>query len=490
MFNSASYKAFDNQKLLTIIVILLAVVVATHVFVPMGADGKRHFGILVLVPVFTVLALALISRRTLEPLFVGACVGLLMLYSNPMTFVNEVMASSLRVMATPVMGWILLLSAMMGGLIVWLQASRATDAFSNLLGKYVKNREQGLLAAWGLGIIIFIDDYLSVLTVGAAMRKLTDKFKISRAMLSYVAAATGTPVCLLIPISTWAIYIGGLLESNGIAKSGEGMALYIQTIPYMFYAWIAILMVPLVIYKIIPPSPSMKAAELAAQTNVLSNTVSHSQSDDDLVLSTQTQEPTLWHFFIPIVVMVGMAWYLGDTLLAIICTSIVTLFLYRFAGLGSIPDLCELFMRGVASMVMPIAIIFAAFVLQDVNEQLGLAPYLIESVKPLLSAKWLPVVTFVLLAFLTFTTGSFWGIYAISIPIILPLAVALDANIPLTIGALASAGGFGSHACFFGDGTVLASRSCDVTPLHHATTQFRYALCSAILASLLFVVMA
>ncbi len=489
MFKSAPYKAFDNRTLVGIAFGLLVMVLLSHWLVPVGSDGKQHFGLLVLLPVLTVLVLALVSRRTLEPLFTGACVGLLMLNANPIQFLHEVMNSSLRVMGGAVMGWILLLSALMGGLIIWLQVSRATDAFSSLLSRYIKNREQSLLAAWALGLVIFIDDYLSALTVGAAMRKLTDKFKVSRAMLAYIAAATATPVCLLVPISTWAIYISGLLESNHVAKSGEGMAMYIQVIPYMFYAWIAVLLVPLVIYKIIPASTSMKAADAAAQENVLANTVQVADEQDLVLKSSADRSPTLWHFFVPILVMIGMAWYLGDTLLAVICTVIVTLFYYRFAGLGSIPDLCEHFMRGVGSMVMPIAIIFAAFVLQDVNEQLGLAPYLIESVKPFLSAAWLPVITFILLSFLTFTTGSFWGVYAIAMPIIMPLAIALDANIPLTIGALASAGGFGSHACFFGDATVLASRSCDITPLHHATTQFRYALISAILAAVLFAVM-
>lgn len=482
LFRTKSYP-FEGRLLLWIVLIVVVVVAAAHGLVDADETGHKAFGVLTLFPVLSVLALALVSKRTLEPLFAGACIGMMMLTSSPLVFVQSLMDSALKVMASPVMGWILLLSALMGGLITWLQVSRATTAFSELLSRVVKTRAQSLMAAWGLGLVIFIDDYLSALTVGAAMRRLTDKFKVSRAMLAYVAAATAAPVCLLVPISTWAIYIAGLLENNGVAAKGAGLAYYTGIIPYMFYAWVTILLVPLVAYGLIPPSPSMRAAETAAQA-------APEQPEPVQKPLDGTAKPRLWHFFVPIVVMIGATWTLGDTLLGVMTSVLVTMVVYRLAKIGSLPDLFEHFMSGVSSMVTPIAIIFAAFVLQDVNDQLGLAPYLINSVKPYLSGTYLPVTAFVLLSFLTFTTGSFWGIYAIAMPIIVPLALALDANMALTLGAVVSAGGFGSHACFFGDATVLASRSCEITPLQHAMTQFRYALISALLAAVLFLALA
>ena len=480
-FRSKNTMGMHNQTMLIIVTVVAVLVAACYALTPVAADGKRFFGVFTLIPVLSVLVLALLSKRTLEPLCAGAIIGLLMMDATPLALLNGLMASSLKVMASPVMGWILLLSALMGGLIMWLQASRATTVFSQLLERHVKTRPQSLMAAWFLGLVIFIDDYLSALTVGAATRRLTDKFGVSRAMLAYVAAATAAPVCLLIPISTWAIYVSGLLESNKVVAAGEGLHYYISVIPYIFYAWFAVLLVPLVAYGLIPMSASMRRSEAAAQV----------QPPEHQELSGMGGEaqPRLWHFFLPIVVMIGLTWYLGDTLLGVMGAVMVTLIAYRIAKLGSVPALCETFMTGVSSMVTPIAIIFAAFVLQDVNEQLGLAPYIIDSVKPFINADFLPLITFVLLAFLTFTTGSFWGIYAISIPIIVPLAMALDANMALTLGALISAGGFGSHACFFGDATVLAARSCEITPLEHAVTQFRFALISASLAAVMFAIM-
>ena len=444
------------------------------------SDGKTTFGIFSLLPIACVLGFALVSKRTLEPLFFGAIIGLMLINPNPQVMIKSLMDSSLKVMAGPVMGWILLLCVLMGGLIMWLQKSGATEAFSHIIGRFARTRSQSILAAWLLGLLIFIDDYLSSLTVGATMRKLTDRLGVSRAMLSYVADATAAPVCLLVPISTWGIYLAGLLESNQVAAAGSGMAYYLHIIPYVLYAWVAILVVPLVAFNIIRPNAAMQKAEALAMQQ------RHQVREEAEEASGYSSRSHLMYFLLPIVVLVAGTWLFGDTLLGAMAAVLFTAVFFRFLQLASLPQLFNDFMEGIISMVTPVAIIFAAFVLQDVNEQLGLAPYLIENVKPYLNAQWLPVITFVLLSVLTFTTGSFWGIYAIAFPIIVPLAVALDANLPLTLGALISAGGFGSQACFFGDSTVLSARSCEITPMEHAITQWRYAWISALIAALLF----
>ncbi|QMT40426.1 Na+/H+ antiporter NhaC family protein [Neisseria shayeganii] len=480
-FIPKSHPEINNRVLLISMVLVAVALWLGNGYSVTLADGKTAYGVFSLLPIACVLGFALVSRRTLEPLFFGAMVGLMLINPNPKVLIESLMASSLKVMAGPVMGWILLLCVLMGGLIMWLQKSGATDAFSRLIGRVARTRSHSLIAAWLLGLLIFIDDYLSSLTVGATMRRLTDRLGVSRAMLSYVADATAAPVCLLVPISTWGIYLAGLLESNHVAEAGSGMAYYMQVIPYVLYAWVAILVVPLVAFDILKPGAAMRQAEARAAE----------RRDQGLAEQAPVEESYggrshIMYFLLPIVVLVLGTWWFGDTLLGAMAAVLFTAALYRFLQLAGLPQLFNDFMEGMLSMVTPVAIIFAAFVLQDVNEQLGLAPWLIENVKPYLNAQWLPVITFVLLSALTFTTGSFWGIYAIAFPIIVPLAVALDANLPLTLGALISAGGFGSQACFFGDSTVLSARSCEITPMEHALTQWRYVWVSALIAAVLF----
>lgn len=95
--------------------------------------------------------------------------------------------------------------------------------------------------------------------------------------------------------------------------------------------------------------------------------------------------------------------------------------------------------------------------------------------------------TFVVIAILTFVTSSFWGIEAIAISIVVPLATAVGSDVMLVLGAVISGGVFGSHACFYADATVLSSATCDIDNFSHAMTQLPYALLSAVLATLGFV---
>ena len=147
-------------------------------------------------------------------------------------------------------------------------------------------------------------------------------------------------------------------------------------------------------------------------------------------------------------------------------------------------------MHGFKTMLPAICTVIAAFVFKDVCDQLGLPMYVIENLAPYMTAQMLPAIVFVAMAILAFVTGSSWGIFAVSIPIVMPLAVAVDANIPLVIGALLSASSFGSQACFYSDSTVLAAQGSGCSLMSHALTQFPYAFIAALLAFIGFIVIA
>jgi Na+/H+ antiporter NhaC len=154
----------------------------------------------------------------------------------------------------------------MGSIIALMIAPAQASAFTAKMAGMVKSKVSALFVAWTLGILIFVDDYLNSLAVGSSMRELTDKYRISREKLAYVVDSTAAPVSVIIPFSTWGAFFGGLLVANGLAPEGQGLAVYISAIPYMLYAWVAVLVVPLVIVGIIPGLGSMKKAEHRAET--------------------------------------------------------------------------------------------------------------------------------------------------------------------------------------------------------------------------------
>ena len=204
----------------------------------------EHYGSVSLIPAVSVLVLALITKRTFEALVGGTLIGFLIL--NKQDFFGAFISSSLNVMADATIGWIILVCGLFGSLIALLVKSGGSIAFGNFIARYVKSKKSALFTTWLLGLVIFIDDYLNALTVSAAMKKVTDKFRVSREMLAYVVDSTAAPVCVLVPFSTWAIFVSGLLEKSEAAEAGKGLSVYITAIPYMVYGWVALLIVPLV----------------------------------------------------------------------------------------------------------------------------------------------------------------------------------------------------------------------------------------------------
>ena len=133
--------------------------------------------------------------------------------------------------------------------------------------------------------------------------------------------------------------------------------------------------------------------------------------------------------------------------------------------------------------ILPVlAILLASFMIKTACGEMGLSEYVINLCVPYMNAKTLAAIIFVVIAVLTFVTSSFWGIEAVAVSIVVPLASALGANVLLALGAVVSGGVFGSHACFYSDATVLSSATCEIDNMSHAVSQFPYVLISAALA--------
>lgn len=442
----------------------------------------ENVGILSLVPTLVVIILAIWSRRSLEPLIAGVIVGYAMIASS--SVMKKMLDSAQTVLADGTMIWILLAVSLFGSLTHLIVHSGGAQAFSGKMVKFVKGRKSTMLTTWVLGLIIFIDDYLNALTVGSSMKGVFDRYKISRPMLAYIVDTTAAPICVLIPISTWAVYVSGLLEADGVAAAGEGYRMYISAIPFMFYPIAAALLVPLVAMGFVPPIGPMKKAEARALAG--ESTVSLPGADLQADVHFKG-EPNIWNFVVPIVSLIFFTWFFGiDILLGVSAALVITIIFYGIQRVLTFNQMFDFAMEGIQGMLPAIAIILVSFMLKDVNDTLGLTNFVIDSVRPFMTPALLPVVCFASLALIAFATGSFWGMYAIALPIVLPLGAELGVNPSLTIGAVVSAGAFGSHACFYGDATVLSATASGVTPIDHAITQLPYIIISAALALIAF----
>ncbi len=445
-----------------------------------------HYGLISLLPTVLVIGLAIWSKKTFESLLGGCLLGFITL--SPTGFFSIATDTLLSVMQDPTIGWVLLVCGLFGSLIFLLTISGGTKAFSTMMLRLVKGRKSALITTWMMGLVIFIDDYLNALTVGSTMRKLTDKYKVSREMLAYVVDSTAAPICVLIPLSTWAIFISGLLENQELVAVGQGIELYFQIIPFILYAWIAVLLVPLVSIGWIPLIGPMKKSEIRAQSGEL--VPKGSQSIDIIVKSHEIKNPQIAYFILPIIVLIGATIFFDiDALKGILFALFFTVLYYSIFKVSSLLQSIEGIFKGFKSMIYALAIVLMSFVLKEVNDGLGLTNYIIEVVSPVLTKELLPGLAFVSLSLIAFATGSFWGVYAISFPIILPLAHSLEVNTLLAIGSVISAGTFGSHACFYGDSTVLSASASGCNNMAHAITQLPYVLLSGLVSLIGFLIL-
>jgi Na+/H+ antiporter NhaC len=428
----------------------------------------------VLLPALVTVVTAILSRRPIESLLAGVFVGLLML--EPAAALSNFSSILLDVMMDETIAWIIIVCGLMGSLITLLMRVGAANAFSRALSSKAKDSKSALLYTWLLGLVVFIDDYLNALAVGSSMRKVTDKFKVSREMLAYVVDSTAAPICVLVPVSTWAVFYAGLFMDSGYAESGQGMALYISAIPYMVYPIVAVLLVPLVVNRTVPALGMMKAAEQRAADGIAPQLADEASEQSDANSDTHDRVQ-IYHFVLPIVALLGFSiWYDLDVQIGVIMSVAVTIIMFGTQRLMAWTQMFDAVIDGIKIMLPALTMVVMAFVFKEVNDQLGLATFVITNVAPLMTPITLPALTFITMALIAFATGSSWGVFAIAIPIILPLADSVGVSIPLAIGALISASTFGSHACFYSDSTVLAAQGSGCDVMDHALTQIPYAL--------------
>lgn len=467
----------------------ICVIVGTWLLSFLMPTEASEFGAWSLLPATFLIVYIFITKRILESLVLSCLMGLIMAAKTINVF-GEFSVLLTDTMLDPDMAWLIIVCGLMGSIIALIERSGGAIAFGNWAAKHAKGEKSSLVWTWIMGIAIFLDDYLNSMAVGSCMRSLTDKFKVPREMLAYVVDSTAAPLCVLIPISTWAVFAGGLLEANGWAPEGMGLIYFIQTIPYNFYAWVAAIMVILVIFRIIPVFGPMKKAY--ARVAAGGPIAPEGSEKIDLYSGGElnfTKTPRIINLVIPIISLVVFTLIFDiDLQMGVICTIPVMFILYLAQGIMNAEEFADCVVKGLQNMIMPLLLMVLAWVFAAMSEQIGFTQYVIDTVAANVGVALLPFVVFVALAITQFVTGTNWGLYIIALPIVIPLAIQMDANVALSVGAVISAGVLGSHCCFYSDATVLTSAACGCDNFRHAFTQMPYGILAGVIAAIMFLV--
>ncbi|MBU0551157.1 sodium:solute symporter [Myxococcota bacterium] len=472
-----------------------------------------------LLPPLIAISLALISRQVFLSLFAGIWAGFMVLAGgDPLAGLADAIDGLVAVFASAYNARVILFSALIGGLLTLTQASGGVEGFVAWMRRRrlgATHRGAGLVAVF-VGLLIFIESSITALVVGAVSRPLADEAKMSSEKLAYLCDSTSAPVCILIPLNAWGAYVMGLLALQGVEAP---LWVMLKTIPLNFYALAALGLAAFVAFTGWDFGP-MKAAERRAREEGkrLADGATPMIAADILTTPMATRAaPQARQLLIPLAAMIAMmplGLYLTGAaaltaqgkpleffaimgagsgskavLWAVLAGLSAAALLARIQRILSLREIIDQILRG-AGGLMPMAVIMMlAFALNDVCGQLKTGPWIAELARPYLSAGLLPVLLFLTSALIAFSTGTSWGTFGIMTPIGVPLALGLDGGLTLAVAAILSGGVFGDHCSPISDTTVISSMATASDHIDHVRTQLPYALLSAGIAAMAFLVM-
>ena len=388
--------------------------------------------------------------------------------------------------------WVLLVVGLLGGMVGVLEKSRAAMGFSGLLSKFAATRKKSLLAEWALSVVLFVDDYLNILTTASITKRLNDSHKIHRSLTAYIIGSTSAPVVVLIPLSSWSIYYASLIEKTGIVPEGSSaVGTYIQSIPFMFYPMFCLVILLLVIAGIIPLFGPIRKYQKQAEEGgslFMSQELPYEEEEDEPLPEGKRSGGVL-DFVLPIAVLLGATIYFDiDVLSGVVVALVFTCVMYLMRKLTGIAEYVDAVWAGFSTMVDVLALLVIAFMFKASCESLGMSDYIIGKVAPLMAGQMLPFVVFLVATLMTFALANAWGVSAIMVPLIVSLAQSMDANIAAAVAAIFSGSVFGTQLCFYSDNAILNSRSTNILPLDHVRTQMPFALCAGVLTCIAYLI--
>lgn len=486
---------------LAVIVILLFVTANTSGVItdPENYQCGVYATVFALLPPVIAIGLALITKEVYTSLLAGIITGGL-LYSN---FNLELMINTIFFQEDGGMvykladAWnvgILVFLVMLGILVSMLNKAGGSAAFGKWASKHIKTRIGAQISVMILGVLIFVDDYFNCLTVGSVMRPVTDRHKVSRAKLSYIIDATAAPVCIIAPISSWAAAVtSSVPEDSGI----NGFAVFLQTIPYNLYAILTLVMVLLVTVLRVDFGP-MKKHEMNAIAGDLFTTPGRPyEGNEEEVINEKAHVLDL---ILPVAVLIAScivamvytggffegasfvdAFAASDASVGLVLGGAVTLVFtfiyYMMRDVLSFEEFAKCIQEGFQSMIAPILILTMAWTLSGMTNLLGAKYFVADLVANSASAMqgFLPMIIFLVAAFLAFATGTSWGTFSILIPIVIGVFPEGQMMV-ISIASCLAGAVCGDHCSPISDTTIMASAGGHCEHVNHVVTQLPYVL--------------
>ena len=515
--NSPRMRRFGK---LLLVVFALACVLTTAAFAEGDAEvvSAVHGTIASLLPPVVAIGLALITKEVYSSLFLGILVGcFLQVNGNPID-AFQFFVSHLCSNAGGNMG-ILMFLVILGTMVALMIRAGGSKAYGDWAVSHIKTKSGALWSTFILAIVLGVDDYFNNLTTGNVMRPVADGHHISRAKLSYMCDATAAPVCIMMPVSSWAAAVTGVIGNEEV-----GFQIFLRAIPFNYYAILTLVFIIVMTCLNIDYGP-MRTHELNAAKGDLYTTPE--RPFENAAEMKFNPDGKVIDLVIPVIILiigcVSSMIYVGfqngghDLITAFANTSafdalplgslialIINMIYFMVRRSMKFTELMDCLPEGFKQMVPAILILCLAWTIGDVTKALGAPEFVADLVSkfgPGLK-NFLPAVVFLIAAFLGFATGTSWGTFTILLPIVIPV---FSGGIPaadLTVGDLnnnllmisiaATLGGavMGDHCSPISDTSIMASSGAQCYHLNHVATQLPYAVTVAVVAFVNYIITA
>ncbi|MBE6705060.1 MAG: Na+/H+ antiporter NhaC family protein [Ruminococcaceae bacterium] len=455
-------------------------------------------------PVIAIL-LALITKEVYSSLFIGILAGgLLACNFNVVNTVDTIVQKGLIAAVSDNAG-IFVFLVILGILVALISKTGASAAFGRWAQKNVKSRSGAQLSTFGLGVLIFIDDYFNCLTVGSVMLPVTDTHKVSRAKLAYIIDATAAPICMIAPISSWAAAVSGYVDS----EKYSGLEVFIRAIPYNFYSLLTLIFVIAIVVMKLDFGP-MKTHEVNAleKGDLFTTGESTNKLEDAL---EENHKGKVLDLVLPVIVLIivcvfsliyvggffgtdiwGGTDYKGDFIgafgntdatvglpLGSLVALIVTIVYMLCRRVISFKEAMNCIPKGFNAMVPAITILTFATALKNMTTgELNAAGFFEEAMKGSAGSlgAFLPAIIFIVASFLAFSTGTSWGTFGILIPIVTVLPGLPEELLFICISAALAGSVCGDHCSPISDTTIMSSAGAQCDHVNHVNTQLPYSI--------------
>ncbi len=493
-------------------VLVLAALMPIAAFAAESADGAApqpamYATFWALVPPVVAIVLALITKEVYSSLFIGIVVGAVFYsdFSFEGTVTHIFQDGFVSVLTDEYNMGILIFLVILGTMVCLMNRAGGSAAFGRWASIHIKSRVGAQLATIVLGVLIFIDDYFNCLTVGSVMRPVTDKHKISRAKLAYLIDSTAAPVCIIAPISSWAAAVSGFVEGE------DGLTLFIQAIPYNFYALLTIFMMVCLAVMKVDYGPMAKHEKNAAKGDLFST---KNPVFKETAVEGANAKGKVIDLVFPIIVLIiccviGMlysgrffsgadfvtAFSQSDASVGLALGSVfalvITIAFYLVRRVLKFGDCMSCLPEGFKAMVPAILILSMAWTLKAMTDSLGATAFVESAMKASAESfmMFLPAIIFLVGCLLAFATGTSWGTFGILIPIVVGVFENSDPTLMvISVSACMAGAVCGDHCSPISDTTIMASAGAQCDHVNHVSTQLPYAITVAAISFVTYIV--